>query len=136
VQECKDHLYNKKEIVFAYLFGSFAKKTENKLSDIDLAIYIDEEKKPESGIFGYKSELIAELQHFFQREIDLVILNQVSADLAFRVLKEGQLLFCKSDKTRTAFHEQTVRKKLDFAPLKKVQREYQKKRISKGQFGR
>lgn len=35
---------NKKEIIFAYCFGSVVKGTDNKMSDLDVAVYLDESK--------------------------------------------------------------------------------------------
>ncbi|MFW6026429.1 MAG: nucleotidyltransferase domain-containing protein, partial [Candidatus Woesearchaeota archaeon] len=64
LQKMKNLLFEREEIVFVYLYGSMARGTANKLSDIDIAVYIDKNKKPESGSFGYRSELITELQSF------------------------------------------------------------------------
>ena len=87
IEKIKEILSNRKEIIFAYLFGSFAENKENPLSDIDLAIYIDQNKKPQSGVFGYRSELIVELQAAVNRDIDLVILNNITAAFAHDILK-------------------------------------------------
>ncbi|WP_041595758.1 nucleotidyltransferase domain-containing protein [Halanaerobium hydrogeniformans] len=42
IEKLKEILLKRKEIIFAYLFGSFAENKENSLSDIDLAVYIDQ----------------------------------------------------------------------------------------------
>ena len=52
---------------------------------------IDESKKPVSGTFGYRSELITELQSLVERELDLVILSEVSLLLAVNILKRRKL---------------------------------------------
>lgn len=136
MQAIKDFLYKQEEIIFAYLYGSLAKKTDNKLSDIDLAIYIDENKKPPSSNFGYRSDLIYDLQKFSKKDIDLIILNEVSITLAFNVIKEGKLLFTKSKRIRTEFHDKTMNKYLDLLPLFKVQKNYLKSSIEEGKYGR
>jgi predicted nucleotidyltransferase len=79
----------KEEIVFAYLFGSMAIGTENILSDIDIAVYLDLDKVPESGNFGYKSELVLSLEALLPRKVDLVILNEAPIFLAFNIIKNG-----------------------------------------------
>lgn len=132
----KNFLYKRKEIIFAYLYGSLAKKTDNPLSDIDLAIYIDENKIPSSSNFGYRSDLIYELQTFSKKDIDLIILNEVSITLAYNVIKDGKLLFTKSKRIRTEFHDKIMNKYLDLLPLYKIQEKYLKKSIKEGNYGR
>ena len=51
------YLRGKEEILFAYIFGSLARKTSNRLSDIDIAIYIDDKKIDNSKFrYGYKDQ--------------------------------------------------------------------------------
>ena len=136
VRDIRDYLYNRNEVIFAYLYGSLAQGKENKLSDIDIAIYIEESKKPESGTFGYRSELITGLQTLSEREVDLVILNEVSLSLSVSILKNGKLLFTKSEKLRIGFHKDIMRKYLDFVPIYNLQEKYLKKDLEKGKYGR
>ena len=136
IEKIKDLLYGRKEIIFAYLYGSMARKTDNQMSDIDLAIYLDKEHMPDSGPFGYRSELIVELQSGVNQEIDLVVLNDVSLSLKHNVLKDGKLIFCKSEEERVAFHAETMRKYLDFLPMIKVQEKYLDKRLKEERYGR
>lgn len=135
MESIKNYLYEREEIIFAYIFGSVARGRENKLSDLDIAVYIDEAKKPKSSSFGYRSDLITDIQPLSEREIDLIILNEVSISIAFSVLKDGKLLFAKSDEKRVEFHESVMRKYLDFLPMYKIQEEYLKNNIRKGDFG-
>jgi len=135
MENIKNYLYSREEIIFAYIFGSVARGRENRLSDLDIAIYVDEAKKPKSSSFGYRSDLIADIQPLSKREIDLIILNEVSISIAFSVLKDGKLVFTKSDKKRVEFHESVMRKYLDFLPALKVQEKYLKDNIKKGKFG-
>ncbi len=125
----------KPEICFAYIFGSVAKGTAGKLSDIDIAIFVDPlHKMPMTG-YGYKSELSVELKSVLAREVDLVLLNDASTVLKYQVLKNGVLAYCRSDVERRDFHENTVKKYLDFKPLLKVQSDYLHKRLVAGTFG-
>jgi len=136
MEAVKKYLYDREEIIFAYLYGSLARGNENKLSDIDIALYIDTDNIPASGSFGYRSEIISELQSLIKREVDLIILNDVSLYLAFNVLKDGKLLFTKSAKERTVFHNSIMREYLDLKAMYRVQEDYLQKRLTKGQFGR
>lgn len=135
LKKLKDHLYQKEEIIFAYIYGSVARDQANRLSDIDLAVYIDEDKKPEAGPFGYRSDLITELQPLAGNDIDLIILNDASNLLAYNVFKEGKLLFNKDPDLRTRVQARTVDKYLDFLPMLKVQEKHLNERIDQNRFG-
>ena len=135
IQKIKDALILKPEIQFAYLFGSVAKGTANKLSDIDLALYIDDNYEHRSPGYGYQCELITELSELLNAKVDLVILNKSSTILRHQVIKNGVLLFSRSNEQRRAFHEKTMRDYLDFKPFLKVQHQYLKQRILNGSFG-
>jgi predicted nucleotidyltransferase len=136
MEDIKDFLSDREEIIFAYIYGSLARGQENKLSDIDIAIYIDQDKKPTSGPFGYRSELITDIQDLVERDVDLVILNDISLSLAFNVIKDGKLLFSKSKNKRVEFHESVMRRYLDFIPMFRVQESYLKERLAEGSYGR
>jgi len=135
LKKLKDHLSQKDEIIFAYIYGSVARNQDTRLSDIDLAIYIDEDKKPAAGPFGYRSDLIAELQPLAGNDIDLIILNEASNLLAYNVFKEGSLLFNKDPDLRTRVQAKTVDKYLDFLPMLRVQEKYLNERIEQNRFG-
>ena len=100
------------EIHFAYLFGSLAKGTENRLSDVDVAVYLDPEflvrPHPEHS-YGYKAHLIAELMsQLTTNEIDIVILNHASPFLRFQVLRDG-IVICETNREeRIQFQAQAL----------------------------
>lgn len=131
----KTVLENREEIIFAYLFGSTVKGLENNLSDVDIAVYLDIKKIPESGSFGYKSELILEIEKSLHKKIDLVLLNESPIFLAHNIIKNGQLIFIRSEKEKVEFHFMVVRNYLDFKPIMAVQNEYLKQRLNEGSFG-
>ena len=135
VAKLKPIIASKPEILFAYLFGSAATGKINKLSDIDLAIFIDPSYRHQSAGYGYQSEMIIELSAILSAQVDLVILNHASSFLRYQVLKKGILLFSRSNEMRRSFHEKTMRNYLDLKPLFKVQRDYMHKRLAAGKFG-
>ena len=117
ISKLKDILSKKDEIMFAYLFGSLSKGKETELSDVDVAIYINQNKLPPSSIFGYKADMISELEKNLDYDIDLVILNDASLLLSFNIIKNGELIFCNSEKEKVNFHFETQRDYLDFKPV-------------------
>jgi predicted nucleotidyltransferase len=123
-------------IRFAYLFGSQARGTAGILSDIDIAVFFDETANQGVKLYGPECELIPEMERLLERPVDLVVLNKASIFLRYQVLKDGELLFCNSEEARINFHEETIRRYLDFLPFRKVQNHYLKRRLTEGSFGR
>ena len=136
LKKIRGFLTQKKEIIFAYLYGSIARQSDHKLSDIDIAIYVDKDNMPETGVFGYRSELIVELQSLVEKEVDFIVLNDIGLSLSHNILKDGKLLFCKSVEQRIDFHTDIMRKYLDQKQMYKVQNKYLNQRIKEERYGR
>lgn len=112
---------NRPEIETAYIFGSIAQGTSNLLSDIDIAVILDEKQIDERLYsYGYKAGLLADLIKILKtNEVDLVILNHVNSLLRHRVLYFGKLLYSKNEKNRIRFQIETIDKYNDFKQLTK-----------------
>jgi predicted nucleotidyltransferase len=103
-------------VVFAYLFGSQAKGTAGSLSDIDIAVYFDDEVDT-TEYFDLKLEVLGEITDLYKTdEVDLVVLNEAPPLLAHRILKDGLLIFSDNEKVRLAFEVKAVLKYLDWKP--------------------
>jgi predicted nucleotidyltransferase len=88
-----DHLCFKHDVRQAYLFGSFAKGTEKKYSDVDLAIILGSQNQSEESPFDEKFMIFHEAQEynsllevvcFLQEEFD-----QDAGALIRQIKKEG-----------------------------------------------
>ncbi len=123
------------EIAFAYLFGSQAQGREGPLSDIDIAVYLEKPEQVKSGTFGYRAELSQILERRLGKRVDVVILNHATLLLSFQVLKNGRLIFCRSEKLRFLFHYRVQREYLDIQPLREVQNFYLQRRMREGNLG-
>lgn len=135
IKNLQDVLEPRKEIIFAYLFGSVAEETSNRLSDVDVAVYVNKKSMPVSGTFGYKSELLAETENVIKQKVDIVVLNEAPLFLAYNILKQGKLILCHDENERVDFHFCVMRDYLDFQPFLFVQNEYLKERLKNGSFG-
>ncbi|MGI9861230.1 nucleotidyltransferase domain-containing protein [Moorella naiadis] len=135
VERLRDGFIKRNEIEFAYLFGSHARGTANNLSDVDVAIFLKESLMPPAGPYGYKSELLVSMRQQLRLPVDIVILNETSRSLRFRVIRDGKILFCRNNKARVHFHEKTLRDYLDFRPAQKIQQQYLLRRLASGHFG-
>jgi hypothetical protein len=111
-----DYFERHAEIEVAYIFGSMARGTSSALSDIDVAILVDEGLINEDKYrYGYKATIIADLIKLLKtNKVDLVILNEVNTLLRHRVLYHGKLIHSKNEKKRIQFQTTTIDKYSDF----------------------
>ena len=111
-----DGLSVRREILEAYLFGSRARGAGQAHSDIDIAVFIDE-NEVESGRFGYRSELTAELMSGLgTNSVDVVILNDAPPLLYHRVLRDGTRLFSRDLRATTTREGRALSRYCDYAP--------------------
>lgn len=91
------------EIKVGYIFGSIAKGANNRSSDIDIAIYLDEKLNGYKR-FDIRLELIGEVGRLLESdEIDLVILNDVDIFLAYQVVYFGKIIYCRNELNRIRY---------------------------------
>ena len=106
------YLNDHPKVIFAYLFGSLAKRVKKPTSDVDIAVYL----KRGENYGALKLELLSALSDLLQTdEIDLVILNTASLPLAMNILKGKRRLVDKRPFERHGFESLTMRKYLDFS---------------------
>lgn len=109
------------EILDAYLFGSQARGDAGALSDIDVAVYIDEDLV-DPGPYGYDAELITDLMtELGTNAIDVVLLNRAPPLLYHRVLRDGKLLVTRDLKSTTTRAGYALSRYFDFLPQLKKQ---------------
>lgn len=114
IEKCKNILIGYENIVFAYIFGSYAQKVIRTDSDIDIAIYLEKELAVETYL-----EIKADLTEACKREIDLIILNDATPLLKYEIYKNSISLFSRdkaietSYKVKTLFEYNDMKKYLD-----------------------
>ena len=87
-----EFLSKQKHVKLAYLFGSVAEGKEGKLSDVDLAVFLDESlSKPER--FNLQLKLMSELTGIMKTDkVDLVIMNDAPLSLNYEIIKANHPL--------------------------------------------
>lgn len=102
-----------KQVIIVYLFGSYANNSINKLSDIDIAVYVNQEMS-ENKRFGFRLDLISKVGCLLRtNKIDLVILNDLSLFLSSRVIHEGKILYCRDELIRIRFETNIMKRYFD-----------------------
>jgi predicted nucleotidyltransferase len=107
-----DYLRSDEDILFAYLFGSLARKKAGPLSDVDIAVYCEEgssfpEKKLE--ILGHLTSILK------SDEIDLVVLNRAPLALRMKILENKRVIVDKAPLIRHRYESLTMRQYFDFS---------------------
>ncbi|PSG98901.1 MAG: hypothetical protein BRC29_02110 [Nanohaloarchaea archaeon SW_7_43_1] len=110
-------LFQGRDIVAVYLYGSFAKGESDEKSDLDIGVLFEDYEGLEQVV-----DLEEALEPCFDKEIDLRPLNVDDIVFKKEVVKTGELVFeLKRDK-RCKFEESVMRKYLDMKPY--IQRYY------------
>ena len=105
----KEKLEQEKDVIFAYIFGSYGMGNEKPLSDVDIAVYLEnEDMERELEIVGIITDVLK------TDEVDVVFLKRAPLSLAFQVLRTGKLLFSKDERKRIEFETGTRREYWDF----------------------
>lgn len=123
IKECKDILMEYEKIIFAYIFGSYVENKMKVDSDIDIAIYLKEDLKPDEYL---KIKNI--LFDILKIEVDLVILNEAPPLLKYEIYKKNILLFTRDKiiesnyKVKTLFEYNDIKRYLDLSYNKTIER--------------
>ncbi len=130
------NIFQNHPVRLAYLFGSQATGCVHSESDIDVAMLLDESLSTDDR-FKERLAIIGELSKLFQTDhVDVAVLNEASPLLAYEVLKNGVLLYCKSEEERIEFQVNTLRTYEDTAPLRRILNDAMAERVRAGTFGK
>jgi hypothetical protein len=109
-------LSTRPEILEAYLFGSHARGAGQAHSDIDVAVFVDEDMI-EPGPFGYRSELTSALMSGLgTNAVDVVVLNNAPPLLYHRVLRDGTRVLARDLRATTVREGRALSRHCDFVP--------------------
>jgi predicted nucleotidyltransferase len=117
------------EVLFAYLYGSYAYSSAPFRSDIDVAIYLNPSdiksyiKKEEALTFTLVTKL-------HNDRIDLRVLNISPFLLQYSVIKEGIPFFVRDARERVDFETQVMNRFFEFKPYLNEYRRMLSSRIS------
>jgi len=129
--QINQYLSGEKEVLFAYVFGSFIRDAAYR--DIDIAVYM----KPFPDLVRL-GRMQAELSGLTGKETDLVLLNKLpnkNPSFAHNIVSRGELLLNRNPKQHTGYKHRVLLMYFDTAPLReKVDRAFEK-RVESGKFG-
>jgi len=115
-------LEGQKYIKLTYLFGSVANGKEGKLSDVDIAVLLDDSLSKKER-FDLQLKLIGDLSAILKTDnLDLIIMNDAPLSLNYEIIKANYPLFIRNKAEKVDFEANLLSAYLD--------RRYYEKRAS------
>lgn len=109
--------FHKFSVDLAYIFGSIAQHTARPESDVDIAVLLSDALSQEER-FELRLKLIGAFSHILKKSVDVVILNDtVSLFFKYVIIKEGRLLYQKSEEHRMDFESRLMSLYFDYQPF-------------------
>ena len=105
------------DVILGYLFGSHARGQVWAHSDVDVALLLAGEPDAARCLERRLAAIGGIADVLSTDDVDVVILNQAPPALAYAVLRDGILLFCRDEPARIAFQVRAVNEYLDFKPV-------------------
>lgn len=126
-----NQLFAQSPVNAAYLTGSLSNRTAfGHLVDVDIAILLMEQIKSDQFL-DYQLYFFSELARRLDSDsIDVMILNQASLLLKSQVIRYGQILFSRDEKSRISFETRAVMDYLDFKKFDEVQHQALSRRLA------
>jgi uncharacterized protein YutE (UPF0331/DUF86 family) len=126
-----NQLFAQSPVNAAYLAGSLSNRTAfGHLVDVDIAILLMEQIKSDQFL-EYRLYFFSELARRLDSDsIDVMILNQASLLLKSQVIRYGQILFSRDEKSRISFETRAVMDYLDFKKFDEVQHQALSRRLA------
>lgn len=111
-----EFLESQRYVRLAYLFGSYAQGKEGPLSDVDVAVLVDQ-RLSESSRFDLRLKLIKRISEILRVKesgrLDVVVMNDAPLSLNYEIIKEGRVLFAKDVEERVEMESKILSKYLD-----------------------
>lgn len=104
-------------IAYAVIFGSSVKGTTHVGSDVDVAIGVIHKRRLDLMEIG---DLRSRLEAAVGRPVDLVILDEAPPGLAYRIFRDGRLIFARDEPSLAARRARAILEYIDFRPLEEL----------------
>jgi predicted nucleotidyltransferase len=114
----RNYFLNRADVAFSFLYGSYARGTAHRSSDIDIAVYFYPGVRhpiqyEEAVYYDGEDEIWADLDRLLGKEVELLVLNRVSASVAATAVR-GISLAVKDWGLYLDFMEVVTREAEDF----------------------
>jgi len=115
IDRLSSSLRSRDNILFAYVYGSFAR--DKTFVDIDIGVYL---RKPDLvDPLDLELELETAIQSIIQFPVDVRVINFAPLSFVYNIIKESILAVDKDPDLRADFEGRIFKKYLDFVPYRK-----------------
>jgi predicted nucleotidyltransferase len=104
-------------IAYAILFGSRGRGSQHDRSDTDVAIGLARGAAPSAAELG---DLLSRLETAAGGPVDLVLLDEAGPGLAYRVFRDGRVIFERDRRALVRRRAQAILEYLDFRPIEET----------------
>jgi hypothetical protein len=116
-------------IAYALLFGSHGRGSAHVRSDTDVAIGLARGERLSAADLG---ELLSRLETAARGNVDLVLLDEAGPALAYRVFRDGRVVF---ERDRSALIDRKARAILDYLDFRPVEETFTQAVLGAGRRG-
>jgi uncharacterized protein len=124
------------EVVAVYLFGSVARGTRGKRSDVDIAVLTRAGGTPRRRSRSLLEYVQAACDALGTDDVDVVLLRRAPISLRHEVFREGKPLLVRDREALSRFRLESSREYLDTIPLRRTFEEAFFRRIRRSGFAR
>jgi uncharacterized protein YutE (UPF0331/DUF86 family)/predicted nucleotidyltransferase len=101
LKKLNNYFQHRKDVSFAYLFGSAVSGKTHSESDIDIGIYFipktNELEYESNAEYENEDSIWLDLEKITGQKTDLVVLNRAPSTLVYSVLQNGQKIFARDE---------------------------------------
>jgi hypothetical protein len=117
ISDIATDVFRDTQVLFAYLYGSYAVDQAHRFSDLDIGIYVPRLSQREK--LDLEMALALKLDEKLQigPSSDVRILNSLPLAVAGKIITEGVLIYCRDDKARVDYETIIRCAYFDFLPF-------------------
>ncbi len=118
-------------VLFAYLYGSYAKGLSHPFSDLDIAIFVEELNT--KAFLDLDLSLALQFDEKLDRVVqsEVRILNHLPLVIKGSIVTEGELIYSRAEERRIEFETQVRLAYFDFLPaIQQYQKAYRERVLS------
>jgi uncharacterized protein len=110
-------IFEKTPVLFAYLYGSYAKGLSHPFSDLDVGVYVESLDKRSCLDLELSLALVIDekLNHTVQSEVRVI--NHLPLTVKGRILADGELIYSRDELDRIDFETRVRKAYFDFLPV-------------------
>jgi uncharacterized protein len=115
-RKLESYFHHVPSIIAAYLFGSFARGLQRPLSDVDIAVLLDDRGGRTDRVPVIRA-LLQDLGRLLRKDVHVLILNDASYLARLEALFRGRCVHVRDEEALVEFRMLSVSLFTDFAPF-------------------